>query len=153
MKRTKLLFLLAGLSVLLLLPLQAVGSSKDIKSLMGENFQNLHVILYNLISANYKELPGDAAIIEDHAIKLLQNLPESANTKDLQERFVTYANMLRMSSHHLNTVGSELVKRDQKQSEKGKLNIDYLRVVAAEHFGQMITTCVLCHNQFRRRAL
>lgn len=127
------------------------GNSNDIKILMGENFQNLSKILQALITARYETLSKDVGSIEHHAKSLMDNPPDFI--KDGQERnlFNTYANTLKIRSGHLRAVVEELVRRDAKPTAIGTLNIDYLRGVAAEHYGQMVTSCVLCHNQFRRR--
>ena len=145
---------------LVLLPLLMIiftaptlSAEKDIKMLMGENFQNLHIILNDLILSNYQTLAQDATIIESHANQLLTKTPATVLTTQQKEMFTAYANMLRMRTQHLIVVGNALLARDQAQTIRGELNVDYLRVVVAEHFGQMITTCVLCHNQFRRKAM
>ncbi|MDH5750988.1 MAG: hypothetical protein OEZ59_01045 [Deltaproteobacteria bacterium] len=146
-------------SLLLLVLLLAVqvsaqaGKNSELKKLMGDNFQNLHMILQNLITSNYQNLPEEAAIIEDHAINLLKDIPSSISTDEQRSRYETYANMLRMRARNMFEMGTELKKRDKNPIEEGKMNIEYLRVVMAEDFGKVITTCVLCHNQFRRRKL
>ena len=142
-----------ALAMLVFLAAFAQGQNKDIKTLMGENFQNLHVLLNDLIISNYTTLADDAAIISAHATQLTKNIPATAVTAEQRELFVAYANTLRVNTQHLITVSQELMKRDRVQTNPGKLNVDYLRVVVAEHFGRMITTCVLCHNQFRRNPM
>jgi len=139
--------------ILVLLTAPAWGAKQDIKTLMGENFQNLHIILNDLIIANYETLAKDAAVIEEHANMLMTITPATVLTSQQKELYSAYANMLRMRTRHLIEVGNALMLRDQASKISGELNVDYLRVVVAEHFGQMITTCVLCHNQFRRQAL
>ena len=139
-------------AVLVLLASPALGADKDIKALMGGNFQNLHVILNNLILSDYSTLVHDAGVIEQHANLLMKSTPTTVLTEQQRELFTAYANMLRVHTRHLVEVGNALVERDQAKKTPGQMNVDYLRVVVAEHFGQMITTCVLCHNQFRRRA-
>lgn len=139
--------------VILFLASPALGADKDLKSLMGENFQNLHIILNDLITSQYQTLIKDAGIIENHADKLAATTPSSAVTEQQRELFAAYANLLKMRTRHLIDVAQALQERDQTKQTPGVMNVDYLRVVIAEHFGQMITTCVLCHNQFRRRVL
>ena len=151
MKTLSKLFLLPIIFVLL--TPSAWGAKQDIKTLMGENFQNLHIILNDLIIANYETLAKDAAVIEEHANMLMTITPATVLTSQQKELYSAYANMLRMRTRHLIEVGNALMLRDQASKISGELNVDYLRVVVAEHFGQMITTCVLCHNQFRRQAL
>ncbi len=128
-------------------------SREAIKKLMGDNFQNVARILVELISARYENLPKEAETIAQHANRLMEAPPASLKTKQERDLFLSYATNLKISAEHLMVVTTELARRDQKTVSAGDMNVDYLRAVAAEHFGTVITNCVLCHNQFRRRAL
>ncbi len=139
---------LMGLA-LLATPVRAAGDSA-IKSLMGDNFQNIQTILYNLVTAKYEKLVPQIKTIHDHALELSKKPPAAVKT-DLEKRtFVTYAYQLESNTANMLTVMDALLQHDKTPTEAGKLNIDYLRVVAARQFGEIVTTCVLCHNQFRR---
>ena len=127
------------------------ASSSPIKELMGENFQNVQVVLYNLVTANYDRLPAQIAVLRDHATKLAKGPPEGIAPSEFEKRlFVTYATELERATNNMLTAMAELRRHDTMPSEPGKLNVDYLRVVVARHFGEAVTGCVLCHNQFRR---
>lgn len=126
------------------------ASSQPIKELMGDNFQNVQVMLYNLVAAQYDRLPGQIRTIHDHAVKLRNNPPDTLKSEFEQRTFTTYAYQLENNTSNMLTVLEELIQHDQQQVQSGQMNIDYLRVVAARHFGEIVTTCVLCHNQFRR---
>jgi hypothetical protein len=126
------------------------ASSSSIKDLMGDNFQNIQVILYNLITARYDRVPEQIRVIHQHAVELPQKVPETAKSDFEKRTFVTYAYQLESHTSNMLTVLDELNKRDKMQADPGKQNIDYLRVVAARQFGEIVATCVLCHNQFRR---
>ena len=130
------------------------ASSSPIKDLMGENFQNVQVVLYNLVTANYDRLPAQIEVLRDHATKLTKGPPAGIAPSEFEQRlFVTYASELERATNNMLAAMVELRRHDTLPSEPGKLNVDYLRVVVARHFGEAVTGCVLCHNQFRRIAV
>lgn len=144
---------LVGLG-LMVAPMGATAEAPgNIRDLMGENFQNLHVILGELITAQYGDVPNKVGVIRHHAEWLGQNIPDDIRSEADRDLFKTYANTLRIRAENMITVAEELNRRDQRATQEGELRIDYLRATVAEHFGQIITTCVLCHNQFRRRVV
>ncbi len=128
----------------------AASDSQEIKKLMGDNFQNVHNILNNLITSNYATLPGDVEVIRRHAESLAKSPPAAIKSEEDRLLFIGYAVNLRATASGLIEVTEELIRRDKQPAMAGELKIDYLRAVAASHFGGMITGCVLCHNQFRR---
>jgi len=129
------------------------AASADIKNLMGDNFQNIQVILFNLVSSKYEKLPGQIETIHKHAVELTKRLPDTVKSDAQKRMFTTYAYQLESSTSNMLTVLEALNQHDKTAQEPGKLNIDYLRVVVAGQFGQVVTSCVLCHNQFRRYKL
>jgi len=140
-----------GLVCLLFAALPAAADdAANMKKLMGENFQNALKILTELIRADYTTVPKDVDVIRQHAELLMKTPPVTLKTTEEKELFYTYATNLKSNANHLIVVTQELNRRDKEQSKPGELKVDYLRVVAAEHYGSIITTCVLCHNQFRR---
>jgi len=139
---------LIGLT-LLAAPARPAGDSA-IKNLMGDNFQNIQIILSNLITARYDKLAPQIKTIHEHALELSKKPPATVKTETERRTFVTYAYQLESNTANMMTVMDVLIQHDKSPTEPGKLNIDYLRVVAAGQFGQVVTTCVLCHNQFRR---
>lgn len=128
-------------------------SSPDLKKVMGDNFHRVAQILNNLIAARYDTIPHDAELIVEHATLLMKSPPREIKTQEERSMFLTYATSLKMSATNLVEVTTELAKRDKQQHTPGQLSVDYLRVAAASHYGIMVTNCVLCHNQFRRRQL
>lgn len=136
--------------------LSAWGGKKaemPMKAMMGDNFQKVQVILLDLITSNYAGIPGEIENIREHAIHLSSHGPHGKAGKANPRLFTNYAYTLERQAANMATVLAELIRHDQTPSTPGVLNIDYLRVVAARHFGEMITTCVLCHNQFRRKVV
>ena len=136
--------------------LAAWGGKKGdlpMKSMMGDNFQKVQVILMDLVTSNYIGLSGEIESIREHAIELSKKGLKSKIGKSNPRLFTNYAYTLERQAGNMATVLTELIRHDQIQSTPGELNIDYLRVVAARHFGEMVTTCVLCHNQFRRKVV
>lgn len=131
-------------------PRTAKDSTSNMKQLMGENFENLQLILSNLIAFDYGNLRERIKTINEHALEL-EKFPRGIVKSEFnRRRFVGYACGLESHSRNLLTVLEELIKHDKQQSQAGMMNIDHLRVVAAQHFGQIVTTRVLCHNQVRR---
>ena len=51
-------------------PRAAKDSTSDMKQLMGENFQNLQLILSNLITSDYGNLRERIKTINEHAVEL-----------------------------------------------------------------------------------
>jgi hypothetical protein len=126
------------------------AADSSIKNLMGDNFQNIQTILYDLVTSKYEALPAKISVIHDHALQLSKKQPDTVKTDEQKKMFTTYAYQLESSTGNMLTVLDALIQHDKTPSEPGKLNIDYLRVVAARQFGEIVTSCVLCHNQFRR---
>lgn len=133
---------------------QSLGAAdpSEVKQMMGENFQIVQTVLIGLLRAQYDGLPAKLEVIREHANQLSRNMPASVG-EEQRRTFSSYAFNLEYESANLITVLKELIARDQQRPDPNKLNIDYLRAVAASHFGDMVTTCVLCHNQFRRAVL
>lgn len=129
----------------------AQGRNMDIKQLMGNNFGYVQTILVKLIRSDYRDLPHDVGIIAHHAERLTIAVPASVGGKD--DLFLSMAYNLRTHANHLMLIVKKLGEHDEGALPGGDLSIDYLRNSAAAHFGQMITACVACHNQFRRRML
>lgn len=138
------------LAFLIALPSPWAAKQPGLKLLMGENFQNVHLILSDLITSDYANLPEKISTINEHATGLGINPPDFLKSEYNRRLFSDYASGLQYQSRNMLTVLKELIRHDRKSSQPGQLNIDYLRVVAARHFGEIVTSCVLCHNQFRR---
>jgi hypothetical protein len=135
-------------------PVLAQDSSKlPIKQLMSENFARVGKILTDLIAARYTETPKEADLIVQHANQLIASPPPSIKSDDDRAVFLTFATNLRLAATNLKDVTQVLASRDKEAAGSGELKVDYLRVAAASHYGNMVTACVLCHNQFRRRSL
>ena len=154
MKRAWKLAITIGLGGLLAVAAQlssAEGADKDIKQLMGNNFGHVQTILVNLIRSDYRTLPHDVGVVAQHAEQLAIAVPASVGTK--QELFLSMAYNLRSHANNLKLIVEKLGEHDRGAKPGGNLSIDYLRNSAAAHFGEMVTACVACHNQFRRKML
>jgi len=134
-------------------PALSAEKASDLKPLMGDNFGKMQVILVNMITANYKGLPERIEEIRDHARAISAMSPNSVKTDTDRKMFTNYAFTMERHAENMLTVLRELIKHDQAQASPEVMNIDYLRVVAARHYGELVTTCVLCHNQFRRKSV
>ena len=122
---------------------------QNLKQLMAENFAGLQTILVALIRSDYATVPAQVKVIEDHATQLTQKVPPQIAQAD-RDRFLSYAYNLRVNAADLGGIVQLLIEHD-----KGKqlLAADELRAAAAAHYGQMVTMCVACHNQFRPNAV
>ena len=151
---TKTVAVLAGLGLImgLLGSLAQVSATESIKERMGDNFQNVQMILTNLVTANYADVPREIEVIREHAVSLTKDIPSEITREAEQEVFRTYAYQLVNSTTNMLTVLEELRSRDA-QRPAGEMGVDYLRVVAASQFGEIVTSCVLCHNQFRQHVM
>ena len=152
------MLVLLGTMVILLGPitLSAGSDSADntaIKNLMGENFVRMQNLLYYLITSHYKDVANEAGKIENHAVTLLKGEFGANVFKVPTQQFTLFAGRLKSASKNLAVVAAELAQHDQATGINGRLSMDYLRSVAAEHYGEMVTSCVLCHNQFRRHVV
>jgi hypothetical protein len=119
-----------------------------IKTLMGENFSGLQVILYALIKGDYKAVPAQVDIIADHAEELTHMATDYTETE--RDQFLVYATNLGAHAKDLKTISGTLMQHDAERPEPG---YDDLREALAGHYGGMITMCVSCHNRFRPEAV
>ncbi len=146
------LLLLASVAMLFALPAGAADpAKKPIKNIMAENLGFMQEILIDLMTAQYAKLLPAADLVRDHAVRISENRPKEITGQVDIDRFNAYAFTLRNSTEHLILVTKELIRHDKEPQTPGLLNIDYLRVVVAGHYSNMVTTCVNCHNQFRRK--
>ncbi len=127
----------------------ATATDQTLKELMGDNFARVQKILVDLVTGNYTTVPHDVDLIRRHASDLSKTVPEAAKAN--RELFLSMAYSLQVHAANLSTITTTLAGRDKKGSEGEVLKVDYLRNSAAAHFGQMVTACVACHNQFRRK--
>ena len=144
----RLIAVLAFVSIFLGMSQDATSREMDMRKVMGSNFAHLQKILVDLIRSDYSQVPGDVTVIEQHAVDLVKNIP--GTIKQDHEVFRALADSLQTNAKNLRVVASLLADHDKKQNAPGVLNVDYLRNTAGAHFGQMVTTCVACHNLFRR---
>ena len=128
----------------------AVAKEASLKRLMGDNFIGLQNILVGLITSSYGGIPSQVEIIYDHATELTKAVPASA--KGDRDRFLTYAFSLQGHASDLKSIVELLIEHD-KASGGRDLPTDQLREAAAAHYGGIVTTCVACHNRFRRRVI
>jgi len=141
-----------GVAALALLSVQAMGQGGkkvELKAVMGDNFVRMQLIQAALITADYSNLLENVNYIRQHAKDIDKLKPADIRGKPLEKVFDNYTQNLVVTADHLYTVSKELQVHDQKKPG-GQLDIDYLRAVAASHYGQLVSTCVICHNQFRR---
>jgi hypothetical protein len=125
---------------------------KPAESLMGGNFQIVARVLSDLVDARYESLPAQARIMVQHATELAAAPPAGPQSSAERSVFLAYATNLRIAASQLLATSERLAKQDRR-SAPGDLSVDYLRSAAAQHFGNVVTACALCHSQFRQRAL
>src|SRR3970040_1651179 len=98
---------LMGLA-LLASPARAAGDSA-IKSLMGDNFQNIQIMLFNLVTAKYDKLLPQVKTIHDHALELSKKPPATVKSDVEKRTFVTYAYQLESNTANMMTVMDALL--------------------------------------------
>ena len=129
----------------------AVAEEVSVKQLMGDNFVRLQNILVALITSSYGGVPDQVEVIYDHATELTRNVPDSAKAD--RDRFLTYAFSLQGHATDLKSIIEVLIEHDKARAGRVDLPTDQLREAAAAHYGGIVTTCVSCHNRFRRRVV
>ena len=127
---------------------EADSREENLRSLMGSNFAHLQKILADLIRSDFSQVPKDVQVIEQHADELVKNIPDKI--KQDKQMFIALADSLKTNAKNLRIVANLMAEHDKKAADPGKLNVDYLRNTAGANFGQVVTTCVACHNLFRR---
>ena len=123
---------------------ESPAADTPIKTLMGENFGGLQVILYALIRGDYTAVPGQVDVIADHAETLKKVAGDYTDTE--REQFLVYATNMRAHARDVKSISKTLMQHDAQRSTPG---YDHLREALAAHYGGMITMCVSCHNLFR----
>jgi hypothetical protein len=126
--------------------------TRPLQPLMGGNFQIVARALTDLVEGRYESLPRQAELMVRHAADLAASPPAGLAAAD-RAVFLAYATNLRLAAFQLVTVAERLAKADQPRSAPGNLSVDYLRSSAAQHFGNVVTACALCHSQFLPRPL
>ncbi len=88
----------------------------------------------------------DAELLTKHA-QAIRSLDPSQYTKEMpkSDYFQSYALHLESSSHNLKVVAEEIERERAAGAERSR----YLRPNAAVFFGQIVSMCTNCHNQFR----
>jgi hypothetical protein len=127
----------------------AAAQETSVKQKMSENFAGMQIVLTSLMTSNYAAAPDQIAIIADHATYLMHSVPDSA--KEYREQFIGYAYGLQGHARDLSSIIELLIKQDEANGKV--LETNDLREAAAAHYGGMVTTCVACHNHFRRHAI
>lgn len=139
------------LAAVVLIPGAAVAQDATLKQDMAQNLALMQKILVALIYSDYASVPADAQAILEHAMHVAQLVPPSAEGQ--KQRYVSYAYNLQADAESLKSIAETLAKRDSQRAEgdAAELAVDYLREAAGAHYGGMVTMCVACHNNFRRK--
>jgi hypothetical protein len=124
-------------------------AADELKKNMKLNYEKMGDMLGNiLLDKDWDETVKDAELLATHAQEI-KNLDSSKYTKDMpkSEYFDSYALHLESSAQNLKIVAEEIQKEQAAGGERSR----YLRPNAAVFFGQTVSMCVNCHNQFRGR--
>ena len=149
-------FAVLGIVVGLLIGTVVHGEDRaatPMQSLMGGNFQIVARVLSDLVNARYESLPAEVQLMIQHATELAEAPPAGPQSSAERSVFLAYATNLRIAATQLLAASERLAKWNQQPSAPRDLSLDYLRSVAAQHFGNVVTACALCHSQFQRRPL
>jgi len=121
----------------------------DIKQEMKINYEKMGEMLgHILLDENWDQTIKDAELLTKHA-QTIRSVDPSGYTKGMpkSDYFQSYALHLESSSHNLKVVAEEIEKERAAGTERAR----YLRPNAAVFFGQIVSMCTNCHNQFRDR--
>ena len=146
MKSIKTITVLSIVAVMGSLLAQAEEPS-GIKKQMKINYEKMSDMLGNiLLDKNWDKTIQDADLLAKHAQEI-KALDSSRYTKDMpnSEYFQSYALHLESSANNLKVVATDIEKEQASGAERSR----YLRPNAAVFFGQAVSMCVNCHNQFR----
>jgi len=138
--------MLIALAIVFIPLSEAKSQDKEAKKLMGDNYDVMQRILINLIKEHHDLIVKDIDIIIDHSKKISQmriNL-----TPEEHEQFRSFAYLLQTRAQNLKIISLN-IKEKKQESTADVPKMDYLRDVAAAHFGEVVAMCVRCHNQFR----
>lgn len=129
-----------------LLPLSGLhAQDPGLQKLMGENYQATLRIMVNLIEDNHQAVVEETEALREHAEEISHMA--SQVTGERGDQFRSYAYNLESRAENLRLVMQTLIEREGTAHPPEAP--DYLRDVAAAHFGAIVVTCVGCHNQFR----
>jgi len=123
--------------------------ASGIKKTMKVNYEKMGEMLGNiLLDKNWDQTIKDAEVLTEHAQEI-KALDSSQYTKGMpnSEYFQSYALHLESSAHNLKVVAEDIKKEQASGGERSR----YLRPNAAVFFGQTVSMCVNCHDQFRGR--
>jgi len=121
----------------------------DIKEKMKISYEKMGEMLgHILLDENWDQTIKDAELLTKHA-QAIKSLDSSQYTKEMpkSDYFHSYALHLESSSHNLKVVAEEIERERAAGTEKSR----YLRPNAAVFFGQIVSMCANCHNQFREK--
>jgi hypothetical protein len=119
----------------------------DLKATMKMNYEKMGEMLgHILLDEDWDQTIKDAELLTKHA-QAIKALDSSRYTKDMpkSEYFESYALHLESSAHNLKVVAEEIERERAAGAERSR----YLRPNAAVFFGQTVSMCANCHNQFR----
>ena len=128
------------------------NESQPLKSQMGTNYQVVANILADLVAGRYEALQSQAELMVRHAADLSAAVPPGLDAAG-RAVFLAYATNLRLAATQVATIAERLAKQDGRPTAPGDLSVDYLRSAAAQHFGNLVTACALCHSQFHPQML
>jgi len=155
--RKKALFLLA-LSALLFSanPTTFAGESKGdpkVKKAMKKNFQLMNDLFVNILLTNdYAKIKAAAQDLQKHAQELLKLPVKSQNKlKGIDKsKYMIHVNQMNGNLTYLVFTAQQIIDAEKSLREQ---HLRYLRPQAAEHFGQVLKTCVVCHHKLKAKEM
>jgi cytochrome c556 len=123
------------------------NETDDIKEKMKINYEKMGEMLDNiLLDDNWDVIAEDAGVLKQHA-QVIKAIDPNRYTKGMpkSEYFQAYALHLESSSQNLKVVAEQIERERASGAEKSR----HLRPNGAVFFGQAVSMCTNCHNQFR----
>jgi hypothetical protein len=127
--------------------LTSLGIAQEKTSITPQMAQNLKamnsIMLHFLVDENYQVIATNSQEIIQHANDIMGKSP----TKEGQKVFESYALQLEANASILKVLAEKI----QKGAGEKQIDTSTLKKTAALTYGQIVTSCVSCHQQFRIR--
>lgn len=113
------------------------------EDIMEANVDSLFIILHNILhDQKYDQVEIIANNVQKHAIQVKRLYKDHKNQQ--ASDFMLYATELDVNTEHLAMIAKKISSKETPKTEQ-----KYLQILASHYFGQIITSCVSCHTDFR----
>jgi hypothetical protein len=125
----------------------ALAGENDLEKSMEKALEDLQPLLVALINSDYESAVGNVEPILKHASGLPKLIPGSAKAR--KDEYLAYTYNLTQNAAILKTLVTVLAHEENAAKDATGSKIDHFPVVAATHYGGIVSMCVACHSSFR----